>query len=103
MKTLLIIAVLAAGTTTLTAIPAQAGAIERACLKSDRRAASRSLCGCIQGVADLTLSRQDQRLAAKFFRDPHQSQVVRQSDNSNHETFWKKYRQFGNTAKAYCS
>ncbi|RVT85580.1 hypothetical protein DXV76_07445 [Rhodobacteraceae bacterium CCMM004] len=85
-----------------TAGVAQAGVIERACLKSDRKAANRALCGCIQQVADVTLDRRDQRLAAKFFRDPHQAQVIRQSDRRNHEIFWKKYRTFGRTAETYC-
>lgn len=82
--------------------PAQAGVIERACMGSDRPAASRSLCGCIQQVADKTLDRRDQKLAAKFFRDPHKSQEVRQSDKRSHEIFWKKYKQFGASAENYC-
>ena len=82
---------------------AQAGVIERACLKSDRKAANRSLCGCIQQVADVTLTRRDQRMAAKLFRDPHRAQEVRQSDSPRHEVFWKKYKSFGSTAENYCS
>lgn len=82
---------------------AGAGVIERACLKSDRGAASRSMCGCIQQVADLTLTRRDQRLAASFFGDPHQAQVIRQSDRAAHEVFWKKYKAFGANAQNYCS
>lgn len=78
------------------------GTIEKACLRSDRKAASRSLCGCIQEAANLTLSGSDQRLAAKFFRDPHQAQVIRQSDRSSHEAFWKRYKQFGVTAETFC-
>jgi hypothetical protein len=81
---------------------AQAGVIERACLGSDRPAASRILCGCIQNVADLTLDRRDQRLAAKFFRDPHMAQEVRQSDKRSHEIFWQKYKKFGASAESYC-
>jgi hypothetical protein len=81
---------------------AQAGVIERACLKSDRRAASKTLCVCIQKAADVTLSNNDQRLAAKFFSEPHMAQEIRQSDNSQHEVFWKRYRTFGNTAASYC-
>nr|WP_226782213.1 hypothetical protein [Oceaniglobus trochenteri] len=100
---MLIIAALAVGTVSFVTSPVQAGTIERACLKSDRKAATRALCGCIQQVADLTLDRRDQRLAAKFFRDPHRAQEVRQSDRSSDETFWKKYKQFGSNAKAYCS
>lgn len=82
---------------------AQAGPIERACIKSDRQAASRSLCGCIQQVADITLDRRDQKLAATFFRDPHRAQEVRQSDRQSHEVFWKKYKAFGRSAENYCS
>ncbi|MCP3972138.1 MAG: hypothetical protein GY717_17800 [Rhodobacteraceae bacterium] len=80
----------------------EAGTIERACLKSDRTAANRALCGCIQDVADFTLSGTEQRLAAKFFKDPHMAQEIRQSDRQSHEVFWKKYKTFGRTAETYC-
>ncbi|SMX32024.1 hypothetical protein [Actibacterium lipolyticum] len=76
--------------------------IERACLQSDRKAVSRNLCGCIQDAADLVLDKRDQKMAAKFFKDPHRAQEIRQSDNRSHEAFWKRYKQFGNTAQAYC-
>jgi len=79
-----------------------AGVIESACLKSDRKAANRALCGCIQDAADLTLDRRDQKMAATFFRDPHKAQEIRQSDNRSHEAFWKRYKQFGSTAETYC-
>ncbi len=81
---------------------AGAGTIENACLKSDRRAASRALCGCIQKVADATLGRSDQRLAASFFSDPHRSQEVRQSDSRNNERFWQRYVRFGAAAEVHC-
>lgn len=87
---------------TFGATMASAGAIERACMKSDRKAANRSLCGCIQQVADATLSNREQRLAASFFKDPHKAQVIRQSDNSANEVFWKKYKAFGQNAQSYC-
>lgn len=79
-----------------------AGPIERACLKADRKSASRSLCNCVQQVADLTLDSGDQRLAATFFKDPHRAQVIRQSDNRSHESFWKRYKEFGANAESYC-
>lgn len=81
---------------------AVAGPIESACLKSDRKAASRSLCGCIQQVADMTLSGGEQRKAAKFFRDPDQAQKVRMSKSDRDNEFWAKYKNFGETAGAYC-
>ncbi len=86
----------------LSAPAAEAARIERACLKSDRTAASAPLCGCIQRVADQILTRSDQRLAAKFFKDPQMAQDVRQSDRSNHEDFWRRYKAFGQTAQRVC-
>ncbi|SLN39534.1 hypothetical protein PSA7680_01950 [Pseudoruegeria aquimaris] len=93
---------LAALVLALTTPTLHAGTIERACLKSDRKGASRALCGCIQDVADLTLTRKDQKLAASFFKDPHRAQEIRQSDNSGHEKFWQRYKSFGATAESYC-
>lgn len=87
----------------LTTPAAVSAPIESACMKSGRQSANRLLCGCIQDVADITLSRSDQRAAAKFFRDPHRAQEIRQSDRSSHEAFWKRYRNFGETAEAFCS
>jgi len=86
-------------------VPAQleAGTITRACMKSDRKAANRRLCACIQRAARKTLSSSDQRMAASFFKDPHRSQGIRQSDRSSHETFWKRYKRFGERAKQMCS
>nr|WP_245913012.1 hypothetical protein [Litoreibacter ponti] len=83
-------------------VAAVAGPIERACLKADRKAASRPLCNCVQQVADLTLDGSDQRLAATFFKDPHRAQEIRQSDRISHEAFWKRYKQFGANAESYC-
>lgn len=93
---------LAAAALAVLGTTAQAGAIESACINSDRKV-SRALCGCIQQVADITLTRSDQRLAAKFFKDPQKAQDMRQSSNSSNESFWLKYKNFGATAEAYCS
>ncbi len=94
--------VVAAAIAAMWSSTAFAGTIERACLSSNRPAASKTLCGCIQSVADRTLNNNDQRLAAKFFSDPHMAQVIRQSDNTRHEVFWKRYTAFGATAQSYC-
>lgn len=83
--------------------PVSAGKIENACNASDRRASSRSLCSCIQSVADQLLTRREQSTAAKFFKDPHQAQEIRQSDNSRDEKFWVRYKQFGSVASRRCS
>ncbi|WP_415182096.1 hypothetical protein [Phaeovulum sp.] len=80
-----------------------AGPIDSACLSGGRSQANRALCGCIQQVADQTLSQSDQRRAAKFFKNPHQAQEVRQSGRASDEAFWQRYKNFGVTAEAYCA
>ncbi len=87
---------------TLAALPAQADTIRNACMKGERRGDVR-LCSCIQQAADRTLTRRDQNLAASFFKDPDKAQKIRQSSSSNHSNFWKRYKNFGATAQAYCS
>ena len=82
---------------------ASAGAIERACNASDRKSVSRSLCSCIQQAADATLTNSAQRKAAKFFKDPDKAQDTRQANGSSNETFWKRYKNFGATAEAWCT
>ncbi len=87
----------------LTVTPAGAGPIETACMASGRQAASRGLCGCIQAVADATLSARDQRRAAEFFRDPQRAQVVRMSKATEDNAFWARYREFGAQAERRCT
>lgn len=82
---------------------AAAGPIESACARSERGARNAALCNCIQQVADVTLDGRDQRLAARFFRDPNMAQQVRQSDRRSDESFWLRYRAFGSAAESYCS
>ncbi|WP_133489235.1 hypothetical protein [Aliiroseovarius marinus] len=82
---------------------AYGGTIERACLKADRPNATRSLCRCIQRVADATLSGGERSKVAKFFSDPHKSQSTRQSDRRSDEQFWKKYKKFGELVSQNCS
>ncbi|MFD2172638.1 hypothetical protein [Rhodobacter lacus] len=97
MKTLVIAAAL-----TLAGSAAFAGPIDSACVKAGRTA-DRGLCGCIQQVADATLSRADQRRAAKFFTDPDMAQDVRMSDSRSDEDFWLRYKGFAEAAEAYCA
>lgn len=79
------------------------GPIYSACLSADRRAANRSLCGCVQASADATLTGGEQSRAVRFFRDPHQAQVTRQSDRSSDERFWKRYKRFVEVAERACN
>ncbi|SPF79973.1 hypothetical protein [Pseudoprimorskyibacter insulae] len=78
------------------------GPISQACMASDRKARNPQLCGCIQTVANMSLSPSDQRRATKFFADPHQAQVVRQSDSSINEAFWRRYVEFADRAESGC-
>ncbi len=78
------------------------GTIERACLGSDRPAASRALCGCLQTVADAMLTRGEQRRGAKLFSDPEQSQQVKMSDRRSDVLFWEKWESFAATAVRHC-
>ena len=79
------------------------GPIQQACLRADRSAASRSLCGCVQATADATLSGSDQRRAVKFFADPHHAQEVRQSDREGDEAYWQRYKRFVSVAERACA
>lgn len=81
--------------------PVFAGAIDNACLRGGRTS-SAGLCACIQRAADLTLSRADQRRAARFFKDPGEAQEVRASKRASDNAFWARYRNFTDTAEAYC-
>lgn len=89
-------------TISLVAGMAQAGPIGNACMKSDRKAVSGALCGCIQQAADMTLSGGDQRRVAKFFNDPEAVQKVKLSDSDSDDAFWTRYRNFSDTAQGVC-
>lgn len=103
MKTTLFCAALAVLSVHVTTAPANAGQIERACLRSDRDAANRALCACIQQVADMTLRGSDQRRAAAFFRDPDRAHETWMSKRDSDDAFWERYKAFGSTAEAYCA
>ena len=79
------------------------GPIYSACRAAGRDQASRARCGCVQAVADRELDASDQRRGAGFFSDPHQAQVVRQSDRAIDERFWTRWRAFGDAAARICT
>jgi len=83
--------------------PSASGPINAACMASDRKARSRRLCGCIQSVANDTLSGGQQRRAVKFYSDPQAAQDIRMSDRANDEKFWKAYKEYGARARKSCS
>ena len=103
MKHILIAATFAIAGLAATAPSASAaGTIERACPRADR-AGSPALCNCIQQVADMVLSHNDQRRAAKFFRDPDAAHAVWISQRPADDAFWDRYKEFGAMAEAYCA
>ena len=79
------------------------GPIQQACQSASRKAASRARCGCVQAVADQTLSASDQRRGAQYFKDPATLQEVRQSDNPGNERFWNAWKAYGQTAASLCA
>jgi hypothetical protein len=85
------------------AAPAFANPIENACRNSDRPQATGSLCRCIGSVAQQTLTRSEQRRAARFFTDPDLAQQVRASRTDADNVFWDRYRAFGAAAEQYCA
>lgn len=82
---------------------ALAGPIGNACLASDRARGNAALCNCIQVAADATLTRGEQRRAARFFRNPHEAQEVRASTTDADNRFWERYVAFGQLAEAQCA
>lgn len=84
------------------AAPVDARAIEQACLRSERAGGNTRVCTCIQRIADQLLTSRDQRLAARFFRDPHLAQETRTSQRPDDKRFWQVYTQFGAVAEQSC-
>ncbi|MET4128906.1 hypothetical protein [Roseovarius sp. MBR-6] len=83
--------------------PSASGPISAACLASDRKARSPALCGCIQAVANQTLSGAEQRRAVGFYRDPHQAQEVRTSQRPGDQRFWAAYKAYADRAEQICA
>ena len=81
---------------------AVAGPVENACNRSDRPGANRALCRCIDAVASQTLTRSEQRRAARFFANPDDAQSVRMSRTAADNEFWRRYRAFGEAAERNC-
>lgn len=78
------------------------GPISRACLSSDRKARNSRLCGCIQTVANQSLSGSDQRKASGFFKDPQRAHDVWMSQSSSDDAFWERYKVFAARSENSC-
>lgn len=83
-------------------LPATNGPILNACLASDRRGANPVLCGCIQSVANQTLSGAHQRRGAAWFSEPQLAQDTRQSDRARDEVLWDAWKVFADEADRSC-
>ena len=82
--------------------PVASGPISDACLSSGRKARSPALCGCVQAVANDTLSRADQRRAVGFYRDLQSAQDTRQSRRARDQSFWTAYTAYAERAERVC-
>lgn len=100
MKTTLLTAIMSLAL--LAPAAALAGPVENACNRSDRPGSNRALCRCIDAVAGQTLTRAEQRRAARFFANPDEAQTVRMSRSSADNEFWRRYRAFGEAAERTC-
>lgn len=79
------------------------GPIASACRAAGRKEASRARCGCVQAVANRSLSSSEQQRGVPFFNNPQRSQDVRQSGNASNERFWKKWKTFSTQAGRMCT
>ncbi|MEO0380151.1 MAG: hypothetical protein AAF252_07750, partial [Pseudomonadota bacterium] len=81
------------------------GPIQQACQADRRKQSSRARCGCVQAVADQSLSASDQRRGAGYFKNPQALQDVRQNQDSNasNRRFWAAWKAYGQAAAAACS
>ncbi len=102
MKTMTAILLGSVFLTAMPAAPVSAGVIERACRQSDRSAATPELCRCIQKVANRSLSFRERRKVAKWIKEPHMAQEVRQSDRRRDEILWERYKAFGERVQEVC-
>lgn len=78
------------------------GPIAQACMRAGRKQSSRSKCGCVQAVANRSLSRAEQQRGASFFANPQRAQDTRQSDNPASERLWRNWKDFGVSAAKQC-
>ncbi|MGR3484640.1 MAG: arginine transporter [Paracoccaceae bacterium] len=78
------------------------GEISRACLAAGRSAANPQLCGCVQQVANQTLSQSDRNRIAGFFADPEVAHAVRINDAPWADAFWERYQAYTDTARRVC-
>ena len=82
--------------------PRVTGEVGLACLASGRSDASRALCGCIDRVAQQTLTSREQSTFASYFSDPEALQSMKLDDRPAAERLWARYDAFVDAARATC-
>lgn len=78
------------------------GPISNACKASGRKGANQRVCGCIQSIANGSLTSSDQRLAAGFYKDPQKAQTVKMSKSTGHDAFWDRYKVYASRSERIC-
>lgn len=78
------------------------GAIAKACVDSDRRAANAQLCNCIGRVASQQLNRSDQNRLISFFGNAERANDIKIDDSPSADAFWERYRSFTRVAERSC-
>ena len=71
-------------------------------MAATRAAASPALCGCVQQVANQTLSASDRSRVADFFADPEVAHAMRINDSPFADSFWERYQNFVRTSETVC-
>ncbi len=79
------------------------GPIAEACLSSGRQSATAQRCGCVQSVANRTLSEDAQIRGAILFEDPDAVQHLRRSNAASDERFWEAWQVYGERAAKLCA
>lgn len=79
------------------------GPIGTACLNHRKRDATQARCGCIQQVANQTLTQAQQQRSVRYFSEPSLLQEVRQSSAPANQRFWEAWKNFSETAETQCA
>jgi hypothetical protein len=78
-----------------------AGDIEQACLA--RSGQKQAMCACSQSAANMTLSADDQRTAAKMIAQPDLYYDYAESSRDSRRAFIKRFDIWGDTVAQLCS
>ena len=84
------------------AAPAFAGPAQKACLATERSPGPR-VCACAQQVADQTLSRSDQHIAASIIREPELFVKYQKDSSRRAQGFLTRYRLWGERVEQHCA